>query len=143
MGVGSSSDIVSVWTLGLWLRHQIFDERSHCGTVEKVFPAGTGVVVANPEGVMVIPPEDRKRLEELGEAYVRLQFNTIGFSSPFQISARKWLADLDEAHLVRNEALQAKQTQQSESPLKAAWIAAYAAIIAALVAIVAWIYPLH
>ena len=68
---------------------------------------------------------------------MRLQFNTIGFSSPFQISARKWLADLDEAHLVRNEALQAKQTQQSESPLKAAWIAAYAAIIAALVAIVA------
>jgi hypothetical protein len=74
---------------------------------------------------------------------VRLQFNTIGFSGPFQISARKWLADLDEAHLVRNEALQAKQTQQSESPLRAAWIAAYAAIIAALVAIVAWIYPLH
>ena len=69
---------------------------------------------------------------------------TTGFSSPFQISARKWLAELDEAQRKRDEAQQAKlPAQRSESTLKAAWIAAIAAIVAVAVTILAWIFPLH
>jgi hypothetical protein len=92
---------------------------------------------------MTISPEDRKRLEELGELQVRLIFMTTGFSSPFQISARKWLAELDEAQRKRDEAQQAKLAQQSESTLKAAWIAAIAAIVAVAFTILAWIFLLH
>jgi CHASE3 domain sensor protein len=96
------------------------------------------------KGVMTISPEDRKRLEELGELQVRLIFMTTGFSSPFQISARKWLAELDEAQRKRDEAQQrAKLAQQSERTLKAAWIAACAAIGAIVVTILAWIFSLH
>jgi hypothetical protein len=49
----------------------------------------------NPEGVVAIPSEERKRLEEMGEARVRLVFNTNGFGSSNRIYAGKWLAELE------------------------------------------------
>jgi hypothetical protein len=63
----------------------------------------------NPEGVL--PSEERERLEEMGEARVRLVFNTNGFGSSNRIYAGKWLAELDEVQRARNEALQVEQTR--------------------------------
>jgi hypothetical protein len=97
----------------------------------------------NPEGLVAIPSEERERLEEMGEARVRLVFNTNGFGSSNRIYAGKWLAELDEVQRARNEALQVEQTRVNKSTLKAAWIAAYAAIGANVVTILAWIFPLH
>ena len=46
---------------------------------------------------MEIPPEDRKRLEDMGELYVRRAMQTPGeLPSPLGISAVAWLAELDE-----------------------------------------------
>jgi hypothetical protein len=92
---------------------------------------------------MAISPEDRKRLEELGEARVRLIIASGRFEPPFGDSEREWLAEHDEAAGKRTEALQAEQTRVNKSTLKAAWIAAYAAIGAIAVTILAWIFPLH
>src|SRR5580700_10880239 len=85
--------------------------------------------------VMAIPPEERKYFDGLGEAQVRLQFGAIGFSYPRQNYAREWLAEIDEDRHTRNEALQTEQTQVNKSTLKAAWIAAYAAIGAVVVTV--------
>jgi hypothetical protein len=93
--------------------------------------------------VMTISSEDRKYFEEMGEAEVRLQYGAPGFGGTRQISARKWLGELDEAHGKRAEALQAEQTRLGKSTLVAAWIAAGAAIIAVVVGILTWIFPLH
>jgi 3'-phosphoadenosine 5'-phosphosulfate (PAPS) 3'-phosphatase len=101
--------------------------------------------------VMVIPPEDRKRLEDMGEARVRLEFNTSAFGkSSLQIFAAEWLAELDEvarkrteAQRLKDEAFQAEQRAVGQSTLKAAWIAAGAAIIAVVIGILTWIFPLH
>jgi hypothetical protein len=101
--------------------------------------------------MMAIPPEDRKRLEDMGEARVRLEFNTKAFGkSALQIFAAEWLAELDERDRKHAEALQAEQmrlmveqTRLTKSANKAAWVAACVAIGAALVALLAWIHPIH
>jgi hypothetical protein len=59
-----------------------------------------------------------------------------------KVSALIWLAEIDEEARKRTEALQAEQTRLAENTLKAAWIAARAAIIAVIVGILAWIHPL-
>jgi len=93
---------------------------------------------------MAIPPEERKRLEDIGEAQVRLQFNTNAFgTSALQIYAGMWLAEFDEEARRRTEALQAKRTQLAENTLRVAWFAVYAALGAIVVGILAWIFPLH
>jgi hypothetical protein len=93
---------------------------------------------------MAISPEDRKRLEDMGEARVRLEFNTNAFGkSALQIFAGEWLAELDETARKRTEALQAKGMALAENTLKVAWIAAGAAILAVLIGLVAWLFPLH
>ena len=93
---------------------------------------------------MAITPVDRKRFEEMGEAYLRLIMTTSGgFDSPSGDAAREWLAEREEAARERTEALQAEQTRLAQSTLRAAWIAIYAALGAIAVTILAWIFPLH
>ena len=95
--------------------------------------------------VMTISPEDRKYLEEMGELYVRQamhMIDTVPF--PFGNSAREWLAELDETQRQMREARHAKEAaEQSERTVRAAWITAFAVILALLVSILAWIFPLH
>jgi hypothetical protein len=143
-------------------------------------------MVDAPKSLWVIPPDDRKRFEELGEAHVRQICNGEGFANhPLTLSARWWLAELDEkqrktdedqrkrndaamasndAAMARNEttmarnetamarnettmersiALQVEQTRLTQGVNKAAWVAACVAIGAALVALLAWIHPIH
>lgn len=98
---------------------------------------------------MAITPVDRKRFEEMGEAYLRLIMTTSGgFDSPSGDPAREWLAERAEAARERTEALQAEQTRFNKSTVRAAWIAAYASIgaivvgvIGIIVAILLWMYP--
>ena len=52
---------------------------------------------------------------------------------PTKVAASIWLAEIDEETGKHNEALQAEQTRINRSSLKAAWIAAGAAIIAIMV----------
>jgi hypothetical protein len=94
---------------------------------------------------MAISPEDRKHLEEMGELYVRQamqMIDTVPF--PFRNSAREWLAELDETQRQMREARhQAELVEQSERTVRAAWIVALAAILALIVSILAWTFPLH
>jgi CHASE3 domain sensor protein len=95
--------------------------------------------------VMAISSEDRKYFEEMGELYVRraMQMND-GFPFPFRNSAREWLAELDEAQRQMREARHAKEAaEQSERTVTAAWITAFAVILALIVSILAWAFPLH
>jgi hypothetical protein len=93
---------------------------------------------------MAISSEDRKYFEEMGELYVRRAMQMSDrFPFPFENSARAWLAERDEAQWPIREARQAKLTRQSESKIRAAWIAALAAILAVIVSILAWTFPLH
>jgi hypothetical protein len=80
----------------------------------------------------------------MGEARVRLLFNTTAFgSSAPQIPAAQWLADLDELAGKRGETLQAEQMRIAQNTLKVAWIAAGAAIVAVLVGVLTWVFPPH
>jgi hypothetical protein len=94
--------------------------------------------------VMAISSEDRQYFEEMGELYVRRAMQTSDrFPFPFENSAREWLAERDEAQRPMREARQTKLTRQSENKIRAAWIAALAAIGAIAVTILAWIFLLH
>jgi hypothetical protein len=93
---------------------------------------------------MAISSEDRKHFEEMGELYVRRATQmTDRFPFPFENSAREWLAERDEAQRPIREARQAKAAEQSERTLRAAWITALATILALIVSILAWTFPLH
>jgi len=92
---------------------------------------------------MAIPAAERKYFEEMGERNVRLQFGVLGFSYPRQNYARDWLAEFDEAQELLDEGRYAELMRMNKSTLKAAWIAAGAAILAVLIGIGAWIFPLH
>jgi hypothetical protein len=85
---------------------------------------------------MAIKPEDRKRLEEMGEARVRLTYQSSGFSADFQIVAREWLAELEEARLERTEKLQAEQTRLARIAACGSIGAIVAAILGAIITIV-------
>jgi CHASE3 domain sensor protein len=100
--------------------------------------------------VMAISPELRKRLEEVGEAQVRLVLNGEGFAPSLHDAAREWLAELDDAQRVRNEANLAKEAQRLKSTVKATWITVYVAvgalvlsIIAIIISVLIWLYPRH
>jgi hypothetical protein len=94
--------------------------------------------------VMAIPPEDRKRLEDMGEERVRLEFNTRAFGkSSLQIFAAMWLAELDEAAKKRTEALQAEQTWLGKIAAYGAIGAIVVGIIGICVAIILWRFPRH
>jgi hypothetical protein len=91
---------------------------------------------------MAIPPEDLKRLEEMGEARVRLEFNTNAFGkSALQIFAAQWLAELDEATRKRAEARHVEETARSRSTLIAAWIAAIGTIVSIILMFALWDHP--
>lgn len=96
---------------------------------------------------MPISKEDRGRLEQMGQARVRLQVMTSGFGHPFHTSALEWLAEFDEAERSRNEDSQASQMRTALSAKNAAWIAAIAAITAGIatiaVTILTWWFPRH
>jgi hypothetical protein len=86
----------------------------------------------DPNDLKSIPPEDRKRLEVMGEAYVRQVMSMPGgLPYPLGLSATRWLAEIDENTRKsereaeeRNEAHQAEQSRLAKSTLRAAWIAA-------------------
>jgi hypothetical protein len=92
---------------------------------------------------MAISPEQRKQFEELGETQVRLIIASGKYHPPFGDAAREWLAE----QRANNEAFQAEQTRLAESTLKAAWIAAIAAIVGIIVTVVVsifvWDHPRH
>jgi hypothetical protein len=102
-------------------------------------------VISTARAVMAISPEDRKYLEEMGELYVRRAMHmTDRCPFPFGNSAREWLAELDETQRQMREARQAKvAAEQSERTVRAAWITAFAVILALIVSILAWAFPLH
>lgn len=92
---------------------------------------------------MAISPELRKRLEDLGEAQVRLVLNEEEFAPSLHDAVREWLAELTEAH-------QAKEAHRSESTVKATWITVYLAVgalglsvIAIIISVLSWVYPRH
>lgn len=97
---------------------------------------------------MPINKEDRARLEQMGEAFVRLKVMTSGFGHPFHSAALEWLAERDDDERSRNEASQTSQMRTALSAERAAWIAAKAAIIAVvatiigiIIMILTWIFP--
>jgi hypothetical protein len=93
---------------------------------------------------MAISSEDRKYFEEMGELFVRRAMQiTDRFPFPFENSAREWLAELDETQRPMREARQSKAAEQSERTVRAAWITAFAVILALIVSILAWTFPLH
>jgi hypothetical protein len=94
--------------------------------------------------VMAISSEDRKYFEEMGELYVRRAMR-LNDRFPFrENSAREWLAELDETQRKIREARHAKEVaEQSERTVRAAWITAFAVILALIVSILAWRFPLH
>jgi hypothetical protein len=77
----------------------------------------------------------RQYLEKMGAAQVRILMPH-NLRSDYVPYAAKWLAEQDEAERLRNKASQA-------STQKAAWIAAVAAILAVVVTVLAWLFPLH
>jgi hypothetical protein len=91
------------------------------------------------------PQEDQAiaRLEELGEAQVRLLMSSGDWPSAWQQITLRWLAKKEAASRARSEVSQVEQDRTARSAKKAAWIAAIAAIVAAVIAIVsaviAWI----
>jgi hypothetical protein len=92
---------------------------------------------------MAISSEDRKYFEEMGELYVRRAMQ-LDDRFPFRNSAREWLAELDETQRQMREARHAKEVaEQSERTVGAAWIAALAVILALIVSILVWTFPLH
>ena len=115
-------------------------------------------MAVNPKGVSPIAPEDRKRLEKMGEENVRQQMRMGGIADPsLHAPAIWWLAELaeaakeagddqrkrSEALMVEQTRLMSEQTRLAKSANKAAWVAASVAIGAALVALAAWIHPIH
>jgi hypothetical protein len=106
-------------------------------------------MVANPH-VRALTPQERKQFEDVGEAFVRQACNGNfypnghdGSPHPMKVAALIWLAEIDEEARKRTEALQASEMALARSTLKAAWIAAGAAIIAIVVGILTWLFPLH
>lgn len=92
---------------------------------------------------MAISPELRKRLEDLGEAQVRLVLNEEEFAPSLHDAVREWLAELTEAH-------QAREAHRSESTVKFTWITVYLAVgalalsvIAIIISVLSWVYPRH
>jgi hypothetical protein len=101
-------------------------------------------VNSDPNDLKSISPEDRKRLEEMGLAFVRRVMSMPGgLPYPLNNSASKWLAEIDDEARKHTEAHQAEQTRLNKSTLIAAWIAAGAAIVAVVVGILTWLFPLH
>jgi hypothetical protein len=116
-------------------------------------------------GAPEIPPEVRRRLEKMGAPQVRQQMLMGGIvDQSLRAPAVWWLAELAEADkkraeadreraeadreraeaaMVRSIALQVEQTRLAQSANKAAWVAACVAIGAAVVAVIAWIHPIH
>lgn len=99
-------------------------------------------MTVNPN-VRPISPHERKQFEDMGVEAVR-QFcsgniwpsSQNGDPHPTTVSARIWLAEVDEEARKRNEALKAKETQRSKSTVLAAWIAAVAAIAGLIATVV-------
>jgi len=97
----------------------------------------------DPNDLKSISPEDRERLEEMGEGYVRRVMSMAGgLPYPLNISAITWLAEIDEeAREVdrkaneRNEAHRLEQARLNKSTQRAAWVAAIAGIGAIVVTI--------
>jgi hypothetical protein len=101
-------------------------------------------MAVDPERVWTISPENRERLEEMGEPYVRQMCSgKEGFPHPFSVCAQAWLAERDDATRKRTEALQAEQMKMAWNTLKVAWIAAGAAIVAVVVGVLTWLFPLR
>jgi hypothetical protein len=100
----------------------------------------------DPNDLKSIPPEDRKRLEGMGEAYVRRVMSMPGgLPYPLGLSATRWLTGIDEeAREVdrkakeRNEAHQLEQARLNKSTQRAAWIAAGLAGVSILVSVGLW-----
>ena len=84
---------------------------------------------------MPIKPEEKKHLEQLGEAQVRLIIASGRFEPPLGDSAMEWLAEIDEEARKRTEALQAEQTRLNKSTRLAAWIAAGLAALGIIVTV--------
>jgi hypothetical protein len=111
-----------------------------------------------PKDYMPIPPEHRVQFEETGEARVR-QFcsggiytiEDYGIPDPsFDISARKWLAEkdeakqkADEARRVKDDAFQAQQTWLGRIAAYGAIGAVIVGVIGICVAILLWRFPRH
>jgi hypothetical protein len=91
------------------------------------------VVVRDSNDKLIIPPEARKYLEGLGEAYVRQLCSTPMRAPGYGL---EWLAEIDEAQRKVDEARQ-KWT------LIAAWIAAIFAVIGVVLMFVLWDHPRH
>jgi hypothetical protein len=83
-----------------------------------------------------ISPADRKRYEELGEAYVRQIANEGGIPQPLGFPASKWLAEKEQER-------QAKQARITKSTFIAAWIAAIGTIVGIIVMFALWDHPRH
>jgi hypothetical protein len=95
----------------------------------------------DPNDFKSISTEDRERLEAMGEPYVRRVMSMVGgLPPPLNISAIRWLAEIDAKQRERTEAFQTEQTRVGRSTLRAAWIAAYVAAAGILVTVgVAWL----
>jgi hypothetical protein len=90
----------------------------------------------DPNDFKSISTEDRERLETMGEPYVRRVMSMAGgLPPPLNISAIRWLAEIDAKQRERTEAFQTEQTRVGRSTLRAAWIAAYVAAAGILVTV--------
>jgi hypothetical protein len=70
----------------------------------------------DPNDLKSIPPEDRKRLEGMGEAYVRRVMSMPGgLPYPLGLSATRWLTGIDEeAREVDRKAKERNEAHQLE-----------------------------
>jgi peptidoglycan hydrolase CwlO-like protein len=86
-------------------------------------------------------PEDV--FDRWGVAETRLRFQQGNLPPLWINNATKWLAAHDEQDRLLSEASQAEQARIARSAESAAWIAAKAAIIAAVISGLAWIFPIR
>jgi hypothetical protein len=83
------------------------------------------------------------QFEEWGVEQVRLLVASGGLAQVSIPVAFKWLSDKERQARERAEAAEASQTRVAVSSRNAAWVAAVFAIVATIVGLLAWRWPLQ
>jgi hypothetical protein len=92
---------------------------------------------------MAIRRESREKFEAQGRNLTMYHLQLDNMPSDEKPEIVEWLAEFDNAERARIEASQAAQMRAAVSANRAAWIAAVAAIAAAVIGVLAWVFPRH
>lgn len=81
--------------------------------------------------------------EEMGPEKVRLLLSNNGFNHHVSQLAIDWLAAKDREERTRLLRVEANQAKEATSAKRAAWIAAWLALAATVIALLAWMLPIR